>query len=150
MENECIVVDLPRPAFGMRHQTLAAATHIVLVTELTLPGLRDTIRLLGNVEEAAPGKSITVVANHGGGAQQAMRQPDFQKALGRKVDIIIPDEPKAFNDAANSGKPLVNCAARSKSAKSFQDIAEKVIGKPKKGSKDTKKKSWTGFIKRSE
>ena len=149
--NDCIVVDLPRPAFGMRQSALRAATHIILVTELSLPGLRDTIRLLGNVEEAAKGTPIIVVANHGGGTQQAMRMPDFQKALGRKVDILIPDEPKSFNEAANTGKPLVHSAPRSKAAKSFLDIAEKIIGKSKKsGKKSESKKPWAGLFKGSK
>ena len=150
--NDCIVVDLPRPAFAMRNPTLQAATHIVLVCELSLAGLRDTIRLLGNVEEAAKGKPITVVANHSGGAQQAMRLPDFQKALGRKVDLVIPDEPKAFNEAANNGKPIVHCAARSKAAKGFQDLAEKIQGKPKGKGKSAsgRKNPFAGFGKRSK
>ena len=150
--NDCIVVDLPRPAFAMRYPTLQAANHIVLVCELSLAGLRDTIRLLGNVEESAKGKPITVVANHSGGAQQAMRLPDFQSALGRKVDLVIPDDPKAFNEAANNGKPVVHCAVRSKAAKGFQDLAEKIVGKPpvksKKGS--GAKISLAGFGKRSK
>ena len=150
--NDCIVVDLPRPAFAMRHPTLQAATHIVLVCELSLAGLRDTIRLLGNVEESAKGKPITVVANHSGGAQQAMRLPDFQKALGRKVDMVIPDEPKAFNEAANNGKPIVHCATRSKAAKGFQDLAERIHGKPQgKGKKGSGVKNpFAGFGKRSK
>ena len=130
--NECVVVDLPRPTFGVRNQTLRAASHIVLVTELGLSGLRDTIRLLGNIEEAAPKAKIMIVANHGGGDHQAMRLPDFQKALGRKVDLIIPEEAKAFNEATNTGKPLVQFAARCKAAKALQKLAGEIAGKKTK------------------
>ena len=153
--NACIVVDLPRPTFSIRHQTLRAATHVVLVTELGLAGLRDTIRLLGNIEEAAPKAKVFVVANRGGSDQQAMRLPDFQKALGRRVDLIVPDESKAFNEAANTGKPLVHFAARSKAARSIQKLAGDILGKQSKGKSKGKgkpageKKSLFSFGKRS-
>ena len=147
------MVDLPRPTFGIRNQTLRAASHIVLVTELGLSGLRDTIRLLGNVEEAAPKAKVVVIANRGGGDQQAMRLPDFQKALGRKVDLLVPEEPKAFNEAANTGKPLVHFAARSKAAKALQKVIGDLMGKrvkgPKKKVKGGPKKSLFSLGKRS-
>lgn len=139
--NGCVVVDLPRPTFGIRHQTLRAASHVVLVTELGLSGLRDTIRLLGNIEEASPKAKIFIVANRGGGDNQAMRMPDFQKALGRKVDLVIPEEAKAFNEAANTGKPLVHFAARSKAAKALQKLGTDIMGQKVKGKKPSGKKS---------
>ena len=150
--NECLVVDLPRPSFGLRALTLAAATHVVLVTELSLSGLRDTIRLIGNIEESAPKAKIIVLANRGGGDQQAMRLPDFQKALGRKVDLLVPDEAKAFNEAANSGKPLVHAAARSKASRAFLKLAGEIAGKRAKApkAKAAAKKSWLSLGKRSK
>jgi len=151
--NDCIVVDLPRPALGIRQQTMRAATHVILVTELGLSGLRDTIRLLGNVEEAAPKAKVIVIANRGGGDQQAMRLPDFQKALGRKVDLLVPEEPKAFNEAANTGKPVVHFAARSKAAKALQKVVSDLMGKRTKGlkkkAKGGQKKSLFSLGKRS-
>jgi len=151
--NDCVVVDLPRPALGLRQQTLRSATHVILVTELGLSGLRDTIRLLGNVEEASPKAKVTVIANRGGGDQQAMRLPDFQKALGRKVDLLVPEEPKAFNEAANTGKPLVHFAARSKAAKALQKVVGDLMGKrakvQKKKVKGGPKKSLFSLGKRS-
>ncbi len=136
--NECLVIDLPRRSYALRHQVLKTATHVLLVTELSLSGLRDTIRLLGNVEEAGSKAKIMVIANRGGGDQQAMRLPDFQKALGRKVDLLVPDEPKAFNEAANSGKPLVHAAPRSKASRVLQKLAGDVMGKRAKASKKAK------------
>ena len=124
--HDLLVVDLPRPAFGVRHRVLRAATRIVLVSELSLPGLRDSIRLLGGIEEAAPDTPVTLLANHGGGGMQAMGLPEFQKAVGRKVDLLIPEDAKAFNKAANTGKPLVQSAPRSKAAKALRRVADMV------------------------
>ena len=127
-DHECILVDLPRSLYGVRDQVIQQANRVILVTELSLPALRDSIRLLGIIEDAAPKIPITVVANRCKGGQQAMSQGEFQKALGRKVDLLIADESKTFNDAANTGKPLVHHASRSKAAKSLRKIAEITYG----------------------
>ena len=141
-ENSCIVVDLPRALYSVRDQVLNEATQVILVTELSLPALRDSIRLLGIIEEAAPKTPITVVANRCKGGQQAMGQNEFQKALGRKVDLMIADESKVFNDAANTGKPVVNQAGRSKAAKSLRSIADTVVSEAAEPDTKADKKSW--------
>jgi pilus assembly protein CpaE len=40
-ENGCIIVDLPRALYSVRDQVLNEATRVILVTELSLPALRD-------------------------------------------------------------------------------------------------------------
>lgn len=141
-EHSCIVVDLPRALYSVRDEVLNEATHVILVTELSLPALRDSIRLLGIVEEAAPKTPITVVANRCKGGQQAMGQGEFQKALGRKVDLTITDESKLFNDAANTGKPVVNQSGRSKAAKSLRSIAGIIASDGADAEPKAGKKSW--------
>jgi pilus assembly protein CpaE len=141
-ENSCIVVDLPRALYSVRDEVLNEATQVILVTELSLSALRDSIRLLGIIEDAAPKTPITVVANRCKGGQQAMGQGEFQKALGRKVDLTITDESKLFNDAANTGKPVVNQSGRSKAAKSLRSIAGIIANDPTDAEPKAGKKSW--------
>ncbi len=146
-ENGCIVVDLPRALYSVRDQVLSEATRVILVTELSLPALRDSIRLLGIIEDAAPKKPITVIANRCKGGQQAMGQGEFQKALGRKVDLMITDEAKVFNDAANTGKPVVHHAGRSKAAKSLRSVAAIVSSDLAEGEPEVKKKKSKSWFK---
>ena len=144
-ENGCIVVDLPRSLYSVREQVLAQATRVVLVTELSLPALRDSIRLLGIIEDATAKTPITVIANRCKGGQQAMGHAEFEKALGRKIDLMIVDEAKAFNDAANTGKPVVNHVGRSKAAKSLRSIAAIVDSETAEPKAKAKKKSKPWF-----
>ncbi len=155
--HDYIVVDLPRSALALRQRIFETATDILLVTELTLPGLRDSMRILSNIEEAAVGKPVTVVANRAGSPQQAMSPKDFQKALGHKVEFQIPQDDKSFKQAANNGKPLVQIDARSKACKTMQSIVAKLAGekksaktKDKRGEegKSEKKSSWSQLFKK--
>ena len=121
-----LVMDLPRGAFRMRHPVLQSATTIALVTPPNLAGLRDSIRLLGAIDDAGSSAKVKIVVNQAGGPQQAMSVSEFEKALGHKVDIEVPDEPKIFKDATNNGKPAVQVAPRSKTAKALMGLASEV------------------------
>jgi Flp pilus assembly CpaE family ATPase len=98
-----------------------------------------------------------VVANRAGSLQQAMSPKDFQKALTHKVDFLIPQDDKAFKQAANNGKPLVQVDSRGKPAKTMQSIAARLTGEKKSNkTQDTgaeeggskKKSSWSKIFKK--
>ncbi len=146
--HEVIVVDLPRSALAVRQRVFETATNVLLVTELTLPGLRDTMRILSSIEEVASGTPVTVVANRAGGAQQAMSPKDFQKALGHKVDFLIPQDEKAFKQGANNGKPLVQTDARGKASKAIRAIAAKLGKNSQPATQKKDKKSWSQMFKK--
>jgi len=146
--NRCLVIDLPRQAFRMRHPVLEAATQVLLVTPPSLSGLRDSIRLLGAIQDANAADKVKVVLNRTGGVQQTMGLADFQKALGRKIDFQIPDDPKAFKEAANTGKPTVVTAPRCKAAKVLRSIAESIPLEVEEESKSSGK-LWRRILKRA-
>ncbi|HEY9548900.1 MAG TPA: AAA family ATPase [Kiloniellaceae bacterium] len=135
--NDAIVVDLPRSSYSVRRRVFEAATEIILVTELNLSGLRDSLRLLRAIQEVAPDTPVRVVANRSAGPKQAMQLKDFQKALEHRVDLLLPDEPKVFNAAANSGKPLAQTHSRAKVCKALRKMAGE-IQLPEKKSELTK------------
>lgn len=137
-----IVIDMPRSAFAVRQRVFEAASKVVLVTELSLPGLRDSMRLLTGIEEVSVGKPVTVIANRTGGAQQAMQPKDFQKALGHKIDFVIPEDRKSFIEAANNGKPLASSNQRSAATKALRKIAETLVQGQSGDEQNAKKKTW--------
>ena len=155
--HEYIIVDLPRSALAVRQRIFQTVTDILLITELTLPGLRDAMRIISNIEETVPGKSVTVIANRAGSPQQAMSPKDFQKALGHKVEFLIPQDEKAFKQAANNGKPLIQVDSRGKPAKAMHSIVAKLVGDKKSTKnkdagagegKSEKKSSWSQLFKK--
>ncbi len=141
-DSDQIIIDMPRSAFAVRQRVFEAASRIVLVTELSLPGLRDSMRLLTGIEEVSIGKPVTIIANRTGGAQQAMQPRDFQKALGHKIDFVIPEDRKSFIEAANNGKPLASTNQRSAATKVLRKIAETLVEGQSDGGQKPKKKAW--------
>jgi len=155
--NEYIIVDLPRSALAVRQRIFETVTDILLITELTLPGLRDAMRIISSIEETVSGKSVIVIANRTGSPHQAMSPKDFQKALGHKIEFLIPQDDKAFKQAANNGKPLIQIDSRGKPAKAMQSIVDKLTGEKKsaknkdagtRDGKSGKKSSWSWIFKK--
>ncbi len=155
--NEYIIVDLPRSALAVRQRVFETVTDILLITELTLPGLRDAMRIISSIEETVSGKSVIVIANRTGSPHQAMSPKDFQKALGHKIEFLIPQDDKAFKQAANNGKPLIQIDSRGKPAKAMQSIVDKLTGEKKsaknkdagtRDGKSGKKSSWSSIFKK--
>lgn len=137
-----IIIDMPRSAFAVRQRVFEAASMVILVTELNLPGLRDSMRLLTGIEEISVGKPVTVIANRTGGSQQAMQPRDFQKALGHKIDFVIPEDGKSFNEAANNGKPLASRNQRSAATKALRKVADSLVEGQSSDEPKAKKKTW--------
>lgn len=122
-QTDMVLLDLPRNAPGVRNRALAAATDIVIVTDLTLAGLRDAIRLQGLAQHAAPAARILFVANRVGGREIGVPKAEFQRALGQPLEFLLPEDAKAVVSAANAGKPLVAAAPGSKAAAPLRAMA---------------------------
>lgn len=111
---DCVVVDVPRSSPAARARVLANATEVIAVTDLSLAGLRDAIRLQGQVQMLAPLARLVFVANQVSGHDGGVPRQEFERALGRKLDFLVPADPKAAANAANSGKPIAAVAPGSK------------------------------------
>ena len=118
-----VVIDLPRNAHGARAVVLAVATDIVVVTDLTLAGLRDAIRLYTMIQQVAPSARVVFVANRDGGREGTVSKQEFEKALGKQIEFVLPEDAKANQAAANAGKPLVAAAGSSKVSGALRGIA---------------------------
>lgn len=124
-----VVVDLPRGATLSQRQVLAAATHVVLVCELSLAGMRDAIRMQAFARDCAPQAKLILLS---GGAEDG-RKPkislaDFERGLGQKLDYVIPHDAKAATASANAGKPLPVAARSSKVAAALRRLAVDLVG----------------------
>src|SRR5207253_10077403 len=71
------VVDLPRGATPIQRVVLAAATHVVVVCERSLAGLRDTMRLQTLMREQAPQVRVWLVEAGATAGPAVAAQGDF-------------------------------------------------------------------------
>ncbi|HLI13326.1 MAG TPA: cellulose synthase operon protein YhjQ/BcsQ [Alphaproteobacteria bacterium] len=127
---ERIVLDVPRTDPDLLRHSFAEATGIVVATDLSLSGLRDTARLLALAKAAAPSVKPLVVANRVGGPRRGdVPLAEFQKSLGGVTLVSIPDDSKVVPAAINAGKPLAKAASGSKATAALRKLAA-ALSKP--------------------
>lgn len=137
-----VVIDLPRQAMMQHLDALQDVTDIVLVTDLSLCGARDTIRMIGYLEKEVPGITIHVVAAKVGQMGGEVSQADFENSIERSLLASLPYDGKAFLTAAKQGSTLFETAKGSKATHVIRDIANALNPLAKE---DTQKTG--GFIK---
>jgi pilus assembly protein CpaE len=123
-----VVADLPRAQLSASRDLLGKATDIVVVCDLSLVSVRDTLRVLSFVRDNSPVGKISVVANRVANGKGQISKSDFERGIEARIDFLVPDEPKTAALAANSGKPLPTVAKRGGAVNALRKLAEGLAG----------------------
>src|SRR3546814_20124757 len=100
MSVEGLGVELSRTRMVHHPRRLADVQSVVAVTDLSLAGTRDTIRLLAWLRSNAPAAKITVVANRvATGTASEVSRRDFEASIERPIDHVIPYDLKEIGRA---------------------------------------------------
>ena len=124
---EATVVDLPRNMLINFPQLLANMQVVVVVTELTLAGARDGIRILSWLKSNAPHATVMVVANKVPSGVGEISRADFETSIERKLNFIIHNDHKAAANAAKLGQTFVGANRTSKTVQPLRAIADAII-----------------------
>lgn len=143
---DCVVVDIPRVAAVHHRDALTGADAVVVVTDLSLAGMRDTLRLSSFAKRVANDGKVVVVANRVGADKKgAVPKADFEKGIEGKVDYVVPEDMKSMALANHTGKPVPAVAAGSKLSQAFRDMSRQFAGTVQ----DAKKPSfWSKVVKK--
>lgn len=122
-----IVVDVPRVLSPFTRFALKASDHVICVTELSLMGLRESLRYLEYFRDVLKIAPPIFVANRVGVAgKHQMPQSEFEKGLGAKVEYTIPLVLDA-HAAATEGKVLAEKTKNSPAVKAFHTLAQRFV-----------------------
>ncbi len=125
---ETTIIDLPRDMLINYPHLMNDINATVIVTELTLASARDCIRLLSWLKTHAPQSKVFVVANKVQPGVMEISRQDFESSIERKIDIVIPADPKGSSQAAKLGKPFVEANKGSKATAKIQEVADLILG----------------------
>nr|WP_218625174.1 pilus assembly protein CpaE [Sphingomonas sp. dw_22] len=136
---ECTVVDLPRGMLVNHPHLITDIQVAVLVTELTLASARDAIRILSWFKSNAPQTQVIVVANKvPQAALLEISRKDFEGSIERKIDVLIPYDPKTAMQAAKLGKPLAEAGKGTKALAPIGELATRITAITDSGEHDDK------------
>jgi pilus assembly protein CpaE len=127
---DCLVVDLPRTLDAMARQVIALADTTVVVTDLSLSALRDTVRLSDLAKALESRSKPLLVANQVGAEHRGeIVRAEFERGVGGALDYAVPFDVKAMMATAQSGKALPDAAGASKAATELRKLAARLAGR---------------------
>jgi len=120
---EFVAVDMPRAMLRDYGHLLTQDTDIVLVSDLSLVGARDTIRLLQFFKEHAPKATVHLVVNKVTNAITEMTKADFEQSVDRKVDVMLPLDQKHAIEASKKGESIMQVSGTCKLSAGMKKLA---------------------------
>ncbi len=126
---DCAVIDLPARLAVARPEWLARADMIAVVSDLSLAGMRDTMRIAHLAREIAPDTALTIIANKVAGPKSGeLPKAEFQRGTELPVKHFLPSDLKLASAAANAGKPFPVVGKRTPLVKELRRAAEVLSG----------------------
>lgn len=128
-EYEYIVIDLPQALTEWTQVVLSRSDMVFLVTQLSVAAVRQSRRLLDIVREEGieDGRTSVVVNRFEKSWGRRVTEKEAEKALGRRIDFVIPNDYKTVNAALNEGVRLSEIKVGSKVEKRINELFQTVL-----------------------
>ncbi len=144
-----VVLDLPRQINGFTQPFLMACNHKFVVTEMTLQGLRDSLRLADLFRDYLRITPPVFVANRVGMApKQEMGDAEFKKGLSAEIAYHVPFSPDYFMQIGNELESLKN--KKAPAGKVLQQMVTSVIPVSAEEAEEGKEGKKKGFLKKGK
>jgi len=127
-----LIFDLSKGYNALDIVAMQAAEHILLVTQLDLPCLRNVVRLLMSMDEIEGLKDkIRVVVNRVGLENGQISMKKARETIGREIFKQIPNDYRVMAEVRNNGVPLIDGAPRAGLTQAIVELAEALSGDDK-------------------
>jgi pilus assembly protein CpaE len=124
-----IVFDLPRFAARTQVALLPGPLSVVIVSDPTIAGMRDTLRLGKALRGTVAASDFYVVLNRCGAVKGGeLDRKNFEQDTDVTVGYMIPFDVRPAAASAGAGKPLAKVASRSKAAQCLKRLALDLSG----------------------
>lgn len=125
-----LVLDLSKSYNAIDLGALRMADTILLVTQLDLACLRNTVRILAWFDEMEGlGDRVKVVVNRMGHHPNHITVKKAQETIGREVFWELPNDYRSVEDARSGGKPLYEGAPRAAITTGIAAMGDALIGR---------------------
>ena len=121
---DCVVFDMPRFAARTQIKKITRPASIVVVSDPTLSGMRDTMRLQKFAKESSPESDVMVVVNGIGADKSAeLSLSDFENGAELTIDHQIPSDSKLAIKAEGAGKTMAEVDGKSKVVNALRELS---------------------------
>lgn len=149
-----LVIDLSKAYSPLDLTALQASQHILLLTQLDLPCLRNVVRLMSSLESySGVAEKVRIVVTRNGMDRSQISTAKAEETIDREIFWRIPNDYSAVSASRNNGLPLLEHAPKAAVTTAIDELARKLenfdgkaadVSADAESSKD--KKSWLGFL----
>lgn len=120
-----LILDISKAYNELDMVALRAADHILMVTQVDFPCLRNLMRMLKSLEEAGGlDQKVRIVLNRVVSERESIDLIRAQEVLGKEVFWQIPNDHFVLADARAAGKPLIKHAPRAAVTRAMVTMCE--------------------------
>ena len=144
-----VIIDTSKSYNKLDMLAMEQSDHVLLLTQLDLPCLRNVVRLMLSFEQSEVLKEKTkIIVNRVGQGGSSISLKKAQATLGRDIYWQLPNDFKSMIEVRNNGVPLVECAPKAQLTQAIYQLATHLFGKT--GEDETtdtagKSRSWLGL-----
>jgi len=121
-----LIIDVSKSFSPLDKAAMEVSDHILVVTQLDLPCLRNVVRINQFLEEQGMGDKIRVIVNRTGMGDAQISLTKALETIGREVFFQVPNEYAIVSESRNNGVPLVTEFPKSRITKSIQQLASQL------------------------
>jgi len=145
-----VIVDTPNQFNELTIKTLDMADKILLVSDMLLPGIRNTKRCLRVFEQLEYNReNIIIIANRYTEKGDIVLS-DVEKTLKVEFFCALPNDHRSVMASINRGIPLLEDAPKAPILDEFKKLAVQLTGEVKEEESDAPHKKWRFFRHREE
>jgi pilus assembly protein CpaE len=120
-----LILDLSKAYSPIDMVALELSNHVLLVTQLDLPCLRNVVRLMMSFNELPRLKDkVKIIVNRAGLDSGQISLKKAQETIGREIFWQLPNDYRTMVEVRNNGVPLVEQAPRAAITQSIVQLAE--------------------------
>jgi pilus assembly protein CpaE len=124
-----VLIDLSKSYGTLDRVALSLADHVLLVTQLDLPCLRNVVRLLMSFSEMdGLANKVKVVVNRVGLDSGQISLKKAQETIGRDIFWQLPNDYRVMVEVRNNGVPLLQQAPKAAITQSIGQLAQALSG----------------------
>lgn len=143
-----LVIDLSKSYNRLDVSALQGSDHIILLTQLDLPCLRNVVRLLSSLEMYdGVQEKVKIVVNRTGLDKTQISSSKAEETIDREIYWRIPNNYGVVSECRNNGRPLIRSAPKAAITQSICELAEKLAGGFSSEEEASDKKGKTGWLK---
>ena len=139
-----LVADAALPGSRIGRELVDLSHQRILITDASVAGARDVLRYLAIPQPAQAGgpalPSGALIVLNMAGLRGSLGLAQFEQAIGRKPDLVIPDLKGVLREAANLGEPA---AARSRAFSAAMAELAFRAGSVSQAGRPTKRRPWS-------